>query len=82
VRVGGVRPAERVGDDAGTQVRDPEVVLVDPRRVAVGEELVGHVPLPDLAAEVRDLVGDVLVRRRAELGGADAAGSRATVPGS
>ena len=43
-----VCPSEGVGDYAGTQVRNPEVVRVDPSRVAAGEEPVGHVPLPDL----------------------------------
>ena len=70
MRVGLVRPAERVGDDARAQMGHPEVVGID----AVGqacptrrEDLVGHVPLPDLAAEVADLGGDVLLEDVAEL---------------
>ena len=72
-RVGLVRPAEGVGDDALAEVLDPEVVTVDAvgervRVPGVGEELVRDIPLPDLALEVRDLVGDVLVEQGPAVG--------------
>jgi hypothetical protein len=41
-----VRPAEGVGDDAWPEMGNPEVVRVDRRGIAVGEELVSDVPLP------------------------------------
>jgi hypothetical protein len=73
-----MRPPERVGEDPLAEVLDPEVVAVDPvgkgmRVPRVGEELVGDIPLPDLAAEVGDLVGDVLVQQGAQLGVRDRA---------
>src|SRR6185437_17137690 len=66
-----VRPAEGVRDDACPEVRDPEVTRVDRRGIAVGETLVGHVPLPDPAFVARYLGDDVLVQQVFELGVAD-----------
>ena len=68
-----MRPAEGVRDDALAQVGGPEAIRVDHRGVAVGEELVADVPVPDLAAEAGDLRGDVLVQQVAQLGIADRA---------
>ncbi len=68
MRVGLVRPAEGIGDDALAEVRHPEIVAVDAVRQrvripGVGEHFVRDVPLPNLALEMGDLVGDVLVQQ-------------------
>jgi hypothetical protein len=38
VRVGLMRPLERLRDDPGAEIRDPEVVRVDPRGIRVDSE--------------------------------------------
>ena len=82
VRICLVRPAEGVRDDACPEVRDPEVIRVDRRGIAVGEELVGHVPLPDPAFVARYLGNDVLVQQVFELGVSTRCGQCVVKPGS
>ena len=60
-RISRVRPTKCVGNDAWTQVRDPEIRGVELRRIRVGEHFVENVPLPDPAAVTAHLGDDVLM---------------------
>src|SRR5690606_7169789 len=66
LRVGLVRPAEGVGDDARSQFADPDVVL-GAQVALVAEDLVGDVPLLDPAGVTADDGGDVLTQDGAQL---------------
>ena len=73
MRVRLARPLESLRDDARTEVGDPEVVRVDTGGVGVKEELVRHVPLPDLAPVAPHFGKDVLLQQSHELGTGDGA---------
>ncbi len=71
VGVGAVRPSERVGDDAGAELADPDVLLAV--GAVVVEDLVGDVPLLDVTGVAADHGLDVVAQDPAQLRGIEVA---------